>query len=93
LFEPLLRKLGNSHESLEVRRRINKIFAEKEFRLSTLLGLQFVRAVQLLEKIGNPRAQNLLVSIANLGNGSISTNEAKGSLQRLKEVNHSSRAQ
>jgi hypothetical protein len=47
--------------------------------------LQTIRGIEVLERIGTPQARQLLQELANGAPGSLQTEEAKESLERLSK--------
>jgi WD40 repeat protein len=82
--EPFLRRDLRSAESLELRRRLERLLAPlEEPRLSTE-RLRQRRAVAVLEQIGSPEAEKVLDKLARGAPGAGLTREAKAALRRLE---------
>lgn len=80
----LKRKLAEETNSLEVRRRIERVLEKLDkSAIPSPEELRYIRAVQVLELIGAPEAKELLKSLANGTEGARKTMEAKASLERL----------
>jgi len=77
---PILRELLAGKPSLEVRKRVETLLEKWE---NQPLPLETIRAVEVLEQIGNSEARKALESIAAGAAGSRLTREAKASLRRL----------
>ncbi len=80
--EPALRKALAGRSSAEVGRRVRKLLGRLASGLSPDL-LRAVRAVEVLEHIGTPEAQDVLKSLAQGAPQARLTQEAKASLERL----------
>jgi WD40 repeat protein len=82
-IESCLRRALANRPTLEMRRRI-------EWLLDKLQGprLRVVRAVEVLERIGNPEARALLAELAKGGSEAEPTIEAKAALKRLRRHTH-----
>jgi HEAT repeat protein len=78
-----LRKKLTEKSSLEVHKQIEELLAKIE--QTTLDSLRGVRAVEVLEHIGNPDARKVLESLATGAEGARLTKEAKASLGRLNK--------
>jgi WD40 repeat protein len=83
-IEPFLRHALRSDLDLEVRRRIEPIYAKLPLTTPTPEGLRQVRAVQTLEAIGSPEARQLLRTLAEGHPEALLTQEARGALARLE---------
>jgi hypothetical protein len=82
LAYPALEKVLERKPSLEVRKRVDQIL-EKPEPPTSIQGLRVLRAVEVLERIGTPEAQEVLSSLAKGASGARLTAEAKASLGRL----------
>src|SRR5262249_31627583 len=82
LAEKELRKTLASRPSLEVRRRIETLL-ERVDPVKSPARLQALRAVEVLEHIGTPEAQEVLKNLATGAPEARLTREAKASLERL----------
>jgi WD40 repeat protein len=78
-----LRQVLKARPSLEVRRRIEHILAEKERRGPSPEELRSLRAVQLLEDLGSPAAREVLVTLSRGWPVAWQTRAARASLKRL----------
>jgi hypothetical protein len=74
--EPALRKVLREMPSLEVRRRIERLLSKAEL-------IRALRAVEVLEHIGNSEAKKVLETLATGAESARLTEEAKASLARL----------
>jgi WD40 repeat protein len=85
--EAKLRTVLAGKPSLEIRRRVEEILKEIERGKLEPSGrhLQPVRAVEVLEHIGTPEARSILSQLTQGTPGLRLTEEAKGSLERLKK--------
>jgi WD40 repeat protein len=85
VFEPLLAKVAQDHESGEVRNRVRLVLRKQREKAVPQTLLVQLRAVTLLEQIGNTQARQALEKIAAGGAGARLTEEAKQSLERLRQ--------
>jgi len=76
-----LRKMLGGQPSLELRRRVEQLLEELESLPAA--QLQKLRAVEALERIGTPEAEELLRTLATGAAAARLTREASASLQRL----------
>jgi hypothetical protein len=86
--ETALREALARRPSLEVRRRIRLLLERQEERdegVPPRDRLQLVRALEVLEGIGNAEARKVLVELAQGDTSAWLTKEAKASLQRLEK--------
>ncbi len=85
LAEGPLRKALAGRPPPEVRRRIDRVLeGNKRHRLHPPADqLRLARAVEVLERIGNPAAQNLLSTLARGAPEAPITRDAQGALERL----------
>jgi len=81
--EAALRKKLAEKPSPEVRRRIERLLTRIEQPRGE--SLRALRAVEVLEHIGNPEAKRVLQTLATGAEGARVTREAKASLSRLKK--------
>jgi hypothetical protein len=85
--EPALRRVLANDPSGEVRRRVEQLLGKlasvKPHETTTASERRALRAVVLLEQIGNPEARRLLEALARGAKGARLTKEAKASLERL----------
>ncbi len=72
-----------SNPPLEVKRRIEDLLDEIRKPVTLPKKLQTLRAIEVLEHIGTPEAQEVLKSLAKGAPEARITHEAKGSLERL----------
>ena len=75
-----------SGESLEVRRRVKRILEQKRETPITPEQLRQIRAVMVLERIGDGGSKNLLKRWAGGPVGALLTVEASAALKRLEAV-------
>ncbi len=85
LAEQSLRKALAAKPTLEARTRLEKALQKLDPVTSTK-RLQFLRAVEVLEHIGTPEAQQILESLAKGAPDARLTQEAKASLDRLQKL-------
>lgn len=85
--EAKLRQVLAAKPSLEIRRRVDGILKEIERGKLEPSGkhLQPIRAVEVLEHIGTPEAHSILSKLTQGTPGLRLTEEAKGSLERMKK--------
>jgi hypothetical protein len=82
--EPALRRASSGADSLEMRRRLERLLAPlQEPRLSAE-RLRQRRAVAVLEQIGSPEARKVLEKLARGAPGAGLTREANAALRRLE---------
>jgi WD40 repeat protein len=81
---PAVREAVKMADSLEVRRRLEKLLDEWDNRIPAAAELRMLRAVEVLEWIGTPEARKLLAAWAKGAPGSRLTVAALDALQRLK---------
>jgi hypothetical protein len=82
LARPALEELLTEKPDLEVRRRAERLL-EEPLRPLSPEQLQALRALEVLERIGNSRARAVIESLANGAPGARQTEEAKAALERL----------
>jgi len=82
--EAALRQRLTDKPSLDVRQRIEKLLINLEPQHSPKL-LRGLRAVEILEYIGNSEAKKVLETLATGAKGATLTNEAKASLERMNK--------
>jgi hypothetical protein len=80
--EPALRKALSDRPSAEVRRRVAALLERLDLAQSPM-RLRQLRAVEVLERLGNPEARQLLEALAKGAPEARLTQEAKASLDRL----------
>jgi hypothetical protein len=80
--EPALRRVLEGRPSLEVRRRVEKLLAAPPVAPSAAT-LGTLRAIQILEWIGTPEAEQILWELATGASAARATRTAKASLERL----------
>ena len=85
--EPKLRQILAGKASLEIRRRVEDLLKEidRNKREPSPQQLQPLRAVEVLEHIGTPEANDILARLAQGTPGLRLTEDAKASLERLKK--------
>ena len=85
-FEPLLAEVSRDHEPGEVRNRVRLVLRrQREKPVPQALLLQ-MRAVMVLEQDGSAPARQVLEKIAGGAAGAHITDEAKQSLERLRQA-------
>jgi hypothetical protein len=82
--EPALRKAMAAKPSLEASRRLRALLDRVERRMLSAEQLHALRAVEVLEHIGSPEAQQVLRTLAEAAPRAVLTREAKASLERLE---------
>src|SRR5262249_45449404 len=80
----LLRRFLNGKPSLEQRQRVEQLLARLGKPATSAYHLRVVRAIEVLERVGNPEAREVLRSLAGGLAGAPTTEEAKKALQRLE---------
>ncbi|HYV35937.1 MAG TPA: hypothetical protein VE988_09555, partial [Gemmataceae bacterium] len=83
LAEPLLRKALETKPDLEMRRRVELLLSK--LTQTVISTEKLIRAVEILEILGNAEATQLLQRLAKGFPGHRQTREAQESLQRLKQ--------
>jgi WD40 repeat protein len=81
--DPLLRKALVDPPSLEVRRRVERLLEKQSGPLASPEILRLVRAVEVLEHIGNREARQVLQALAQGQGDTWLTRETKGAMRRL----------
>jgi HEAT repeat protein len=81
--EPVLRRVLEETTSQEVRKRARELLDETFTVEPPPELLQDVRAIEVLERIGTPAAQEVLQELASRASGAWLSREAKASLERL----------
>jgi hypothetical protein len=81
--EPALRRLVAGNPPLEAKRRAEQLLARLENPLAVEGRLQQVRALEVLEQIGDGESRRILQTLANGEPSAWLTREAKASLDRL----------
>jgi RNA polymerase sigma factor (sigma-70 family) len=81
---PALKKVLANKPSLDVKRRIEEVIAEA-LTVADPEDLRSARAVEVLERMGEPEAYQLLQAIAKGAEGAVATEAAKAALGRLKK--------
>ena len=87
---PLRRALGEGTDekpTLDVRRRVEVLLGKLDEQLPPRTWLQVLRALEVLEQIGTPAAQDIVQTLAGSAPGSRLTRSAQASLQRLRLKN------
>src|SRR5262249_49934120 len=84
-FEPLLMELRRDAEAGEVRNRVEFVLRRLREAAVPRPLLTQLRAVGVLEQIGTPAAREVLAALAGGAAGARLTQEARQSLQRLKQ--------
>jgi RNA polymerase sigma factor (sigma-70 family) len=86
MAEPALRKALQNPPSLETRRRVEELLETLRRPVASGQKLQGLRAVQVLEHIGTPEAQQILKTLATGAPEARLTQEAKATLARLSNL-------
>ena len=84
---PALRKVLKTKPSLEVRKRIEILLEVIDEQPTSPEGLRTLRAVQVLETIGTPKAKQILEGLAGGAAEAALTQEARAALTRLSRRN------
>jgi len=88
---PYLEETLKSGASLEVRLRVKRILEQKQGATITAEQLRQIRAVMVLERIGDGESKNLLKRWAGGPVGALLTREASAALKRLEAVSKANR--
>ena len=88
---PYLEETLKSAETLEVRRRVQRILEQKQGAALTSEQLLQIRGVMVLELIGDGESKNLLKRWAGGPVGALLTMEAAAALKRLEAVSKANR--
>jgi HEAT repeat protein len=83
LAEPALRKALEGEPSAEVRKQAQSLLAKLRFPAYQGETLRALRAVQVLERIGTPKAREVLGELAKGAEGAKLSRDAKAALERL----------
>lgn len=83
LAEPALRKALEGEPSAEVRKQAQGLLSKLRFPIYQGETLRALRAVQVLERIGTPKAREVLGELAQGADGANLTRDAKAALDRL----------
>jgi hypothetical protein len=83
LAEPALRKALEGEPSAEVRKQAKGLLSKLRFPTYQGEPLRSLRAVQVLERIGTPKAREVLSELAKGADGAKLTRDAKAALDRL----------
>src|SRR5262249_22206725 len=83
LAAPALRKALATGPSAETKQRATQLLLRFEIPVTAAELLRSVRAIEVLERIGNPEARQLLQSLAKGADEARLTWEAKAALKRL----------
>ncbi len=89
--KPYLEETLKSTESAEVRLRVKRILEQKQGAALSSEQIRQIRAVMLLEMIGNGESKNLLKSWAGGSVGARLTMEASAALKQLEPVSKANR--
>jgi hypothetical protein len=85
-IEPIVREAVSTTASPEGKRRLNQILTEcQSIALRTPDEIRAVRAVQVLERIGNPESRQLLEAWAKGAEAAILTRESRKALKSLQD--------
>lgn len=82
-IEPAIGDALNRRPELEVRRRLNELHKEMRKTQPSAENLRTIRAIGVLEQIGNAQARRLLKELSHGASGFVPTEEAAASLRRL----------
>jgi hypothetical protein len=88
---PYLKEALNSTKSAEVRVRVKRLLEQKQRAALTSEQLRQIRAVMVLELIGDGESKNLLRRWAGGPMGAVLTREASLALKRLEAVSKANR--
>ena len=83
LAGPALQRTLKAKTTPEVRRQARALLDLAEAQHLSSEGLRTVRAVEVLERVGNPEARRVLQSLARGAPGATVTQEAQAALKRL----------
>ncbi len=86
LAQPALEKALASKPSPEVKKRAEALLEKLRAPITSGPKLQTLRAIEVLEHIGNPEAQEVLQTLAKGAPEALITREAKASLDRLSKL-------
>jgi len=81
--EPALRKALEGEPSTEMRKQIKAILSKARFPIYSGEPLRALRSVQVLERIGTPKAREVLEELAKGASGAKLTRDAKAAVERL----------
>jgi hypothetical protein len=81
---PLLAQVLKERPGIEAQRRIERLLAAARGDVLHPQHLRELRALEVLEYLGTPRARRLLEKLARGGAGSVQTEEARACLERLR---------
>jgi hypothetical protein len=84
LAEPALRKALDDQPSLELRRRVEGLLQKLDGPVTLPDHLRSLRAIEVLEHIGTPAAQQVLASLAKGAAAARLTREAQAAMARLE---------
>jgi RNA polymerase sigma factor (sigma-70 family) len=82
--EPWLRNALEKNPSLELRRRIESVLSRPPF-VADSESLRCIRAIQVLEQIGGPKAKEILDDLAKGVGAARETQDARAALERLSK--------
>jgi WD40 repeat protein/beta-lactamase regulating signal transducer with metallopeptidase domain len=80
---PVLQKVLTSQPALETRKRVEELLDKLTGGTLTTEQLRLVRAVEALERMGTPEAQQQLQTLAKGATGALPTRESQAALDRL----------
>jgi hypothetical protein len=86
LAESALEKALASKPSAEVKRRVEPLLEKLRAPITAGPKLQTLRAIEVLEHIGTPEAQEVLQTLAKGAPEALITREAKASLDRIRKL-------
>lgn len=82
--EPALRKALEGDPSAEMRKQVQSLLSKLRFPIYHGEALRDLRAIQVLERIGTPKAREVLEELAKGAAGAKLTRDAKAAAARLK---------
>jgi RNA polymerase sigma factor (sigma-70 family) len=85
---PYLEKALAGNSALETRQRLEKLHAKLTAAVLTGDRLRLIRAIEVLERIGNAQARQLLQVLAGGAPGALITTQARAALQRAAKTAH-----
>ena len=80
---PVLRRALPDQPSTESRRRLEQILGKCEGAQFSTRQLRVLRAIEVLERIGDPEALRVLRTLADGATGALATTHARAALRRL----------
>jgi hypothetical protein len=86
LAEEALRKAMDGKPSAEAKRRVKNLLDQLSRSEHDPVQLQFLRSIEVLERIATPEAQQLIEMVAKESGSSNGEREAQTALERLKKA-------